>query len=229
MFKLVLEKAEEPEIKLPASAGSWKKQESSRKTSISALLTMPKPLTVWITIDCVDHNKLWKILKEMGIPDHLTCLLRNLYAGQEATVRIGHGRTDWFQIGKGVRQGCILSSCLIYLHAEYIMRNARLEESQAGIKIAGRSINNLRYANDIIFMPEREELKSLLMKVKEESGKVGLKLNIQKTKIIASGAIISWQIDGETMRDFIFLGSQIAAVMTAAMKLKDACSLEEKL
>ena len=136
MFKLDLEKAEEPEIKLPTSAGSWKNK-SSRKTSISALLTMPKPLPAWITIN-------WKILKEMGIPDHLTCLLRNLYAGQEATVRTGHGTTDWFQIGKGVRQGCILSPCLFNLYAEYIMRNAGLEEAQAGTKIAGRNINNLR-------------------------------------------------------------------------------------
>ena len=128
---LVLEKAEEPEINLPTSPGSWKKQKSSRKTSISALLTMPKPLTVWIT-------KNWKILKEMGIPDHLTCLLRNLYAGQEATVRTRHGTTDWFQIGKGVCQGCILSPCLFNLYAEYIMRNAGPEETQAGIKIAGR-------------------------------------------------------------------------------------------
>ena len=150
MFKLVLEKAEEPEIQLPTSAGSWKKQESSRKTSISALLTMPKPLTV-------DHNKLWKILKEMGIPDHLICLLRNLYAGQEATVRTGHGITDWFQIAKGVRQGCILSPCLFNLHAEYIMRNTGLEEAQAGIKIAGRNINNLRYADDTTLMSESEE------------------------------------------------------------------------
>ena len=133
MFKLVLEKAEEPEIKLPPSAGSSKKQESSRKTSISALLTMPKPLTVWITIN-------WKILREMGIPDHLTCLLRNLYEGQEATVRTGHGTTDWFQIGKGVRQGCILSPCLFNFYAEYIMRNTGLEEAQAGIKITGRNI-----------------------------------------------------------------------------------------
>ena len=140
MFKFVLEKAEEPEIKLPTSAGSLKKQESSRKTSISALLTMPKPLTVWITTN-------WKILKEMGIPDHLTCLLRNLYAGQEATVRIGHGTTDWFQIGKGVHQGCILSPCLFNLYAEYIMRNAGLEEAQAGIKVARRNINNLRYGD----------------------------------------------------------------------------------
>ena len=146
----------------------------------------------------------WKILKEMGIPNHLTCLLRNLYAGQEATVRTGHGsvrtvRTDWFQIGKGVHQGCILSPCLFNLYAEYIKQNAGLDEAQDGIKIAGRNINNLRYADNITFMPEsEEELKSLLMKVKEESEKVGLKLNIQKTKIMASGPIISWQIDGET-------------------------------
>ena len=158
--------------------------------------------------DCVDHNKLWKILKEMGIPDHLTCLLRNLYAGQEATVRTGHGTTDWFQIGKGVRQGCIFSPCLFNLYAEYIMRNAGLEESQAGIKIAGRNINNLRYADNTTLMAESEELKSLLMKVKEESEKVGLKLNIQKTKIMASSPITSWQIDGETVADFIFGGLQ---------------------
>ena len=148
MFRLILEKAEEPEIKLSTSAGSSKKQESSRKTSISALLTMPKPLTVWITTN-------WKILKEMGIPDHLTCLLRNLYAGQEAAVRTGHGKTDWFQIGKG-RQGCILSPCLFNLYAEYIMRNAGLEESQAGIKIARRNIHNLRYADDTSLMAESE-------------------------------------------------------------------------
>ena len=143
IFKLVLEKAEEPEIKLPTAAGLWKKQESSRKTSISALLTMPKPLTVWM-----DDNKLWKILKEIGIPDHLTGLLRNLYAGQEAIVKTGYGTTDWFQIGKGVRQGCILSPCLCNSYAEYIMRNAGLEETQAEIKIAGRNLNNLRYADD---------------------------------------------------------------------------------
>ena len=165
MFKLVFEKAEEPEIKLPTSAGSSKKQESSRKTSISALSTMPKPLTVWIIIN-------WKILQEMGIPDHLTWLLRNLYGGQEATVRIGHGTTDWFQIGKGVHQGCILSSCLFNSCAEYIMRNAGLEEAQAGIKIARRKTNNLRYADDTTLMAESEELKSLLMKVKEKSEKV---------------------------------------------------------
>ena len=148
--------------------------------------------------DCVDHNKLWKILKEMGIPDHLTCLLRNLYSGQEATVRTGHGTTDWFQRGKGVCQGCILSPCLFNFYAEYIMRNAMLEETQTGIKIAGRNINNLRYADDTTLMAESEEkLQSLLMKVKEESEKVGLKLNIQKTKIMASGPITSWEIDGK--------------------------------
>ena len=140
------------------------------------------------------------VLKEMGIPDHLTCLLRNLYAGQEATVRTGHGTTDWFQIGKGVHQGCILSPCLFNLYAEYIMRNTGLEETQTGIKIARRNINNHRYAYDSSFMAEsEEELKSLLMKVKEESEKVGLKLNIQKTKIMTSSRITSWQIDGETM------------------------------
>ena len=142
--------------------------------------------------DCVDHNKLWKILKEMGIPDHLNCLLRNLYAGQEATVRTGHGTTDWFQIGKGVCQGCILSPSLFNLFAEYIMRNAGLEEAQAGIKIPGRNINHLRYADDTTLMAEsEEELKSLLMKVKEESENVDLKLSIQKTKIMTSGPITS--------------------------------------
>ena len=144
----------------------------------------------------MDHNKLGKILKEMGILDHLTCLMRNLYAGQEATVRTGRGTTDWFQIRKGVRQGCILSPCF---YAEYIMRNARLDEAQAGIKIVGRNINNLRYADDINLMAESEELKSLLMKVKEESEKVGSKFNSQKTKIMASGPIALWQIDRETM------------------------------
>ena len=162
--------------------------------------------------DCVDHNKLWEILKEMGIPDHLTYLLRNLYAGQEATVRTGHGTTDWFQIGKGGCQGCILSPCLFNLYAEYIMRNAGLEETQAGIKIAGRNTNNLRYADDTTLMGEsEEELKSLLMKVKVESEKVGLKLNIQKTKIMASGTITSWETHGETVEtlsDFIFGGLQ---------------------
>ena len=148
----------------------------------------------------MDHNKLWKILKEMGIPDHLTRLLRNLCASQEETVRTGHGTTDEFQIGKKVRQGCILSPCLFNFYAKYIMRNSGLEEAQAGIKIAGRNINNLRYAGDTTLMAEsEEELKYLLMKVKEESEKVGLKLNIQKTKIMASGPITSWEIDGETV------------------------------
>jgi len=142
--------------------------------------------------DCVDHNKLWKILQEMEIPNHLTCLLRNLYAGQEATVRTGYGTTDWFQIGKGVHQGYILSPCLFNLYAEYIMRYTGLDEPQAGIKIARRNINNLRYADNTTLMAEsKEELISLLMKVKEESRKVGLKLNIQKTKIMASGPITS--------------------------------------
>ena len=141
----------------------------------------------------MDHNKLWKILQEMGIPDHLTCLLRNLYADEETKVRTGHGTMDWFKIGKGVRQGCLLSPCLFNLHAEYIMRNARLDEAQAGIKIAGRNISNLRYANDTTLMAESEELKSLLMKVKEKSKKIGLILNILKTKFMASGPITSWQ------------------------------------
>ena len=165
--------------------------------------------------DCVDHKKLWKILQEMGIPDHLTCLLRNLYAGQEATVTTAHGTTDWFQIGKGVRQDCILSACLFNFYAEYIMRNAGLEEAQAEIKIAGRNINNLRYVDDTTLMAEsEEELKSLLMKVKVESETVGLKFNIQKTEIMASGPIPSGQIDGETVEtvvDFIFGGSKITA------------------
>ena len=143
------------------------------------------------------HNKLCKILKEMGIPDHLTCLLRNLYASQEATVRTGHGTTDCFQTGKVVHQGCILSPCLFNFYAEYIMRNTGLEEAQAGIKISGRNINKLRYADDTTLMAESKELKSLLMEVKEESEKVGLKLNIQKTKIMASGPFTSWEIDGK--------------------------------
>ena len=181
MFKLVLEKAEDPEIKLPTSAGSSKKQEF-QKNIYFCFIDYAKAFY------CMDHNTLWKILKEMGIPDHLTCLLRNLYAGQEATVRTGHGTTDWFQMGKGVHQVCILSPCLFNLYAEYIMTNAGLEEAQAGIKIARRNISNLRYAHDTTLMAEsKEELKSLLMKVKEESEKVGLKLNIQKTKIMASG------------------------------------------
>ena len=177
----------------------------------------------------MDHNQLWEILKEMGIPDHLICLLRNLYAGQEATVRTGHGTTDWFQIGKGVRQIYVLLPCLFNFYAEY----AVLEEAQAGIKFAGRNINYLRYADDTTLMPEsEEELKSLLMKVKEESEKAGLKLNIQKMKIMASSPITSRQIDGKTMEtvtDFIFLGSKITADDDCSHETKSVCSLEEKL
>ena len=183
--------------------------------------------------DCVDHNKLWKILQEIGIPDHLTCLLRNLDAGQKSTVRTRHETTDWFQIRKGVDQGCILSPCLFNLHAEYIIWNAGLNEAQAGIKTAGRNANNLRYADDTTLMAQsEEELKSLLMKVKEESENVGLKLNIKKTKIMASGLITLWQTDGETVETVAdyFLGAPKALQMvTAAIKWKDACSLEEKL
>ena len=187
MFKLVLEKAEEPEIKWQTVIGS-----SSERVPEKHLLL---PFTVWITTN-----------RKMGIPDHLTCLLRNLYAGQEATARTGHGTADWFQIGKGVCQGCVLLLCLFNLYAEYIMRNAGMDEAQVGITIAGRNINNLRYVDDTTLMAESEELKSLLMKVKEESEKVGLKLNIQKTKIMESSPITSWQIDGETVIDFIFWG-----------------------
>ena len=227
MFKLDLEKEEEPEIKLPTSPGSSKKQESSRKTSTSASLTMPKPLTVWITTN-------WEILKEMGIPDHLTSILRSLYKGQEATVRTGHGTTDWFQIGKGVCQGSILSPCSFNLYAEYIMRNAGLDETQAGIKISRRNINNLRYADNTTLMAESEEkLKSLLMKVKEEGEKFGLKLNIQKTKIMASGPITSWQIDGETMEtvtDFILGGgSKITADGDCSHEINRRLLLERKV
>ena len=180
----------------------------------------------------MDHDKLWKILQEMGIPDHLTCLTRNLYEGQKATVRTGHGTTDWFQIGKGVCQGCILSPCLFNLYAEYIMRNARLYEAQTGIKISGRNINNLRYTDDATLTAEREEeLKSLLMKVVEESEKAGLKLNTQKTKIMASSPITSWQIDRETMEtvtDFIFLGSKITADGDCSHEIKRRSLLGRK-
>ena len=167
----------------------------------------------------------------MGIPDHLTCLLRNLYADQEATVRTGHGTTDWFQIGKAVRQGCILSPNLFNLYAVYIMQNARLDKAQAGINIAGKNISNLRYADDTTLMAEsEEELKSLLMKVEEEHEKVGLKLNIQKTKIMASGPITSWQIDGkrETVKDFIYLGSKITADSGYSHEIKRALLLGRK-
>ena len=171
--------------------------------------------------------------ERIGILDHLTCLLRNLYAGQEATVRTGHGTTDWFQIGKAVRQGYILSPCLFNLYAEYIMRNVGLDEAQAGIKIAGRTINNFRYADDTTLMAEsEEEIKSLLMKMKEESGKVGLKLNIQKIKILASGPITSWQIDGETvetMTDFILGGSKISADGDCSHEIKRRLLLGRKV
>ena len=182
--------------------------------------------------DCMDHNKLWKILKEMGIPDQPYLPLEKSVCRSEATVRTGHGTTDWFQIGKGVHQGWILSPCLFNFYAEYVVRNAGLEEAQAGIKIAGRNINHLRYADDTTLMAESEELKSLLMKVKENSEKVGLKLNIWKTKIMASSPITSWEIDGETVEtvsDFIFWAPKSLQMVIAAMKLKDAYSLEEKL
>ena len=180
MFKLDLEKAEEPEIKLPTSVGSSKRQRVPEK-HLLCFTDYAK------AFDCVNHNKLWKILREMRKPDHLTCLLRNLYAGQEAPVRSGHGTTDWFQIGKGVHQGCILSPCLFNLYADYIMGISRLDEAQIGIKIARRNINNLRHADNTTLMAEsEEELKSLLMKVKKKSEKVVLKLNIQKIKIMAS-------------------------------------------
>ena len=222
-------------------AGFWKGRGTRDQTAnicwiIKKVTELQKDIYFWFIdyakdFDCVDHNRLWKILKEMEIPDHLTCLLRNLYAGQEATVRTGHGRVDWFQIGKGVCQGCILSPYLFNLYAEYIIQNAGLEEAQAGIKIFRRNINNLRYADDTTLMAGSEEkLKSLLMK--EESEKVGLKLNIQKTKIMASGPITSWQVDGETWKQWQTLFSwapKSLQMVTAAMKLKDACSLKEKL
>ena len=198
-------------------------QQNSRKTSVFALLTKSKPMTVWITTIC------GKFLKRWEYKTTLTYLLRNLYACQEATVQTRHGTTDWFQIEKGVHQGCILSPCLFNLYAEYIMQNARLDEVQAGIKISRRNINNLRYADDTTLMAEsEEELKCLLMKVKEESEKVGLKLNFQKTKIMASDPITSWQIVGETVRDYFWAPKSLQMV-TAAMKLKDAYSLEGKL
>ena len=181
----------------------------------------------------MDHNKLWQILKEMEIPEHLTCLLRNLHAGQEETVRTVYRTTDWFQIGKGVHQGCILSPCLFNLYAGYSMRKAELEEAQAGIKTPGRNINNLRYADDTTLMAEsKEELKSLLMKVKEESEKVDLKLNIQKTKFMASGPITSWQIDGETVEtvaDFILGGSKITADGDCSHEIKRPLLLGRKV
>ena len=183
--------------------------------------------------DCLGYNKLWKALKEMGIPDHLTCPLRSPYVGQEATVRTLFAATDWLKNEEGVRLGCLLSPCLLNLYPEHIMRNAGLDGVQAGIKTGGRNIISLRHAGDATHMAESEkELKSLLMRVKEESEKAGLKLNIQKNKIMASSLTTSWQIKGEkveTVTGFIFLGSKVTAIETAAMKLKNTCSLEEKL
>ena len=227
MFKLDLEKAEAPEIKLPTSIGSSKEQESSRKKIYFFFIDYAK------AFDCMDHNKLWKILQEMiGIPDHLICLLIKPVCRSGTTVRTGHEATDWFQIGKGVRQRFMLSPCLFNLYAEYIMRNAGLEEAQAGIKIARRNINKLRYADDTTFMAESEELKSLLMKVKEESQKVGLKLSTQKTNIMASVPITSWQIDVETLEkvtDFIFWGSKITADGDCSHEIKRCLLLGRKV
>ena len=193
------------EIKLPTSTGSSKKQESSRKNIYFFFTDYVK------ASDFVDHNKLWEILKDMGIPYHLTYFLGHLCAGQEATVRTGHGTMDWFQIGKGVHQVCILSLCLFIFYAEYIMQNGGLDETQTGLWIARRNTNNLRYEDNTTLMAEsKEELKNLLMKVKEESEKADLKLNIQKTKFMASGPITSRQTDEETMetvKDY-FLGLQ---------------------
>ena len=213
MFKLDLEKAKEPEIILPTSVGSLKRQENSRKTSTSASLTMPKPLTAWITTN-------WKILQEMGIPDCLTCFLRNLYDGQEATVRTGNGTKDWFQIGKGVCQGCILSPCLFNLYAEPNMWNARLDETQVRIKIAGRIINNLRYADDTTLMAESKEEQKFLMNVKQDSEKAGLKLTMILVFWMLSASVTLWQIDRKTLTDFIFLGSKITAVGDCSHEIK---------
>ena len=226
MFKLGLENAEEPEINCQYLLDHQKGEFQKKKKIYFCFIDYAESLTVWITT-----NR--KILKETGIPDYLTCLLRNLYAGQETTVRTGHGKSNWFQIGKGVCQGCILSLCLFNFYAENIIWNAGLDEAQAGIKIAGRNINNLRYTNDTTPMAEsEEELKSLLMKVKEESKNVGLKRNIQKMRSMASGPITSWRLDGETIETVTvwFFGGvpKSLKMVTEAMKLKDACSLEEK-
>ena len=226
MFKLVLEEAEEPEI-IANICWIMEKAREFQKNICFCFIDYAK------AFGCVDHNKLWKILKEVGIPDHLTCLLRNLYAGQEATVRTGHGTTDWFQIGKGVHLGCTLSPCLFNLYAEYIMRNAGLDEAQLESRLPGEiSITSDMKKTTTLMAESEEELKSLLIKVKEEGENIGLKLNIQKTKIMVSGPITSWQIDGETVEtvsDFIFGSPKSLQMLTAAMKLKDAYSLEGKL
>ena len=211
---------------MPTSVGSSKKARELYNNIYFCFFDYTK------AFDCVDHHKPWKILKEMGIVDHLTCLLRNLYPAQEATVRTGHETTDWFQIGTGVYQGCILSPYLFNLYVEYMLGNAGLDEPQSGIKIALRNINNLRYADETTLMAEsKEELRSFLMKVKEYSEKVGLKLNIQKTKVMASGPVTSWQIYGETMEtvtDFIFGGSKITANGECSHEIKRCLLLEIK-
>ena len=225
MFKLDLEKAEGSEIQLPTSTGSPKKQESSRKKHPLLLYWLCQSL-------CVDHNKLWKILKEMGIPDHLTFPLRNLYAGQEWTLRNGHGTTDWFQIGKGVHQGCILSLCLFNFYAEYITQNSGLAEAEARIKIPGRNINNLRHADDTTLIAESEELNSLLMKVKEESKKVGLKLNIQKNEdhgIQSHHSCLIYGKTRETVTEFIFWSSKITADGDCSHEIKRHLFLGRKV
>ena len=227
MFKLVLEKGRVTRDQIANIRWIMEKAREFQKNIYFCFIDYAT------AFDCVDHNKLWKILKEMRMPDHLTCLLRNLYAGQEATVRTGLGTTDWFQTGKAFCQGCILSPCLFNLYAEDIMRNAGLKEAQAGIKISGKNINNLRYADDTTLMAEsEEELKSLLMQVKVESEKVGLKLNLQKTKTMASGPITSWQIDGKTMEteaDFIFGGSKITADCDCSHEIKRCLLLGTKV
>ena len=227
MLKLDLQKAEEPDIDQIANI-RWiiERAREFQKNIYFCFIDYAK------AFECVDHNKMWKILKEKGVPDHLTCLLRNLYAGQEATFETRHGTMGWFQIGKGVCPGYTLSSCLFNLYAEYIMRKTGLDEAQARIKIAGRNINNLRYEDDTTLMAEsEEELKSNLMKLKEESEKVGLKLNIQKTKIMTSGPITSWEIDGETtetVTDFIFFGSKITADGDCSHEIKRCLLLGRK-
>ena len=202
MFQWDLEKAEEPDCQHQIANIRWiiEKAREFQKNIYFCFIDYAK------TFNFVDQNKLWKILKEMGIPDHLTCLLRNLYAGQEATVRTKNGITNWFQLGKGVCQDCILSPCLFNLYAECIMWNDRLDEAQAGIKLPGVNISNLTYADDTTLMAESKELKSLLMKLKEESEKAGLKINIQKTKIMASGPIMAnrWGNSGNSDRPYIF-------------------------
>ena len=230
--------------KLPDVQARFRKGRGTRDQIANICLIIEKAREFWKNMyfcfmdyakafDSVDHNKLWKILKQMGIPDHLTCLFRNLCAGQGATVRTGYGTTDWFQIGKGVRQGCIVSWCLLNLHAEYIMRNTGLDEAQGGIKIAGRNINNLRYTDDTTLMAESEELKSLLIKVKEESEKVGLMLNIQKTTIMVSTPITfcftnSWRNSGNSGRLY-FGGSKITADVDCSHEIKRCILLGRNL